>query len=200
VAWEKVFKPKCKGGMGLQDPQVTNEAYGAKLWWRWVKEKSSPWENLWKAKYAPNINDQDQICFMGTREGSTIWNLAWRNKTWIQKHSFWEVRNGKTTKLWEDAWQQEPIMENPNREELEQEITAQGKIKIHHYWKQGNDCNKWRIWDKLNPQNRDWIPTITKEVEEELGKRKIVREDQLRWGRKNGGEFNLKEAQNYIAN
>jgi hypothetical protein len=36
-----------------------------------------------------------------------------------------------------------------------------------------------------------------KEVEEELGKRKIVvseEEDQLRWGRKNGGEFNLKES------
>jgi hypothetical protein len=31
VAWEKVSKPKIKGGMGLQDPQVTNDAYGAKL-------------------------------------------------------------------------------------------------------------------------------------------------------------------------
>jgi hypothetical protein len=80
VAWEKVFRPKGKGGLGLQDPQVTNEAYGEKLWWRWVKDKSVPWENLWKAKYAPNINDQDQILLMGTREGSTIWNLAWCNK------------------------------------------------------------------------------------------------------------------------
>jgi hypothetical protein len=38
-------------------------------------------------------------------------------------------------------------------------------------------------------------------VEEELGKRKIVvseEEDQLRWGSKNGGDFNLKEAWNYI--
>jgi hypothetical protein len=36
-----------------------------------------------------------------------------------------------------------------------------------------------------------------KEVEEELKKRKIAvseEEDQLRWGWKNGGEFNLKEA------
>ena len=82
-------------------------------------------------------------------------------------------------------------------------MTVQGKIKIHHYWKQRNDSNKWRIWDKLNPQNRDQIATIAKEVEEELGKRKIVvseEEDQLRWDRKNGGEFNLKEARNYITN
>jgi hypothetical protein len=31
VAWEKVCKQKCKGGLGLQDPQETNEAYGEKL-------------------------------------------------------------------------------------------------------------------------------------------------------------------------
>jgi hypothetical protein len=72
VAWEEVCKPKFKGGLGLQDPQVTNEAYGEKIWWQWVKQTSTWWENLWKAKYAPNINDQDQIHFMGTREGSAI--------------------------------------------------------------------------------------------------------------------------------
>jgi hypothetical protein len=133
VAWDKVCRPKRKGGMGLQDPQVTNEAYGAKLWWRWVKEKSTSWVNLWKAKYAPNINNQERIRFMGTREGSAIWNLAWRNKNWIQNHSFWEVRNGRTTRFWEDAWQQEPRMETPDREELKQEMIGQGKTKIHQY-------------------------------------------------------------------
>jgi tyrosyl-tRNA synthetase len=111
------------------------------------------------------------------------------------------VRNGKTTRFWEDAWQQEPRMENSDREELKQKMIAQGKIKVHDYWKQENDRDRWKIWDKLNPQNRDRIAIIAKEVEEELGKRKIVvseEEDQLRWGRKNGGAFNLKEAQNYI--
>jgi ribonuclease HI len=88
-----------------------------------------------------------------------------------------------------------------DREELQQEMIAQGKTRIHHYWKQENDHDRWRTWDKLNPQNRNRIATITKEVEEEMGKRKIVvseEEDQLRWGRKNGGEFNLKEVWNYI--
>ena len=92
-------------------------------------------------------------------------------------------------------------MENPDREELQQEMIAQGKTRIHHYWKQENDHDRWRTWDKLNPQNRNRISTIMKEVEEEMGKRKIVvleEEDQLRWGRKNGGEFNLKEVRNYI--
>jgi hypothetical protein len=99
-------------------------------------------------------------------------------------------------------WQHEPMMENPNREEIQQEMTAQGKTTIHHYWKPKNDSDIWRTWDKLNPQDRDCIATLVKEVEEELGKRKIAiseDEDQLRWCRENGGEFNLKEARFYIA-
>ena len=104
-AWEKVCKPKRKGGLGLHDPQVTNDAYGEKLWWRWVKETTMPWVNLWKAKYAPDISNQDKILFRGTKEGSTIWNIVWRNKTWIQTHTFWEIRNGRTARFWEDVWQ-----------------------------------------------------------------------------------------------
>jgi hypothetical protein len=87
-------------------------------------------------------------------------------------------------------------MENPDREELEQNMIAQGKTKFYHYWKQETNRNKWRIWDNLSSQNRDRTATIVKEVEEELGKRKIgvsEEEDQLRWGQKNGREFNLKE-------
>jgi hypothetical protein len=28
VAWEKLCWPKSKGGLGLQDPKTTNDAYG----------------------------------------------------------------------------------------------------------------------------------------------------------------------------
>jgi hypothetical protein len=138
---------------------------------------------------------------MGTRKGSTIWNLTWHNKNWIHKHSFREVKNGQTAKFLEDAWQQEPRMENLDMEEIQQEMTAQGKTRIHHYWKPRNESDRWRTWDKLNTKNIDRIATLAKEVEEELGKRKIAiseDEDQLRWGRENGGEFNLKEARFYI--
>jgi hypothetical protein len=43
---------------------------------------------------------------------------------------------------------------------------------------------------------------MVKEIEDELGKRKIWfsdEEDQLIWGRENGGEFNIKVACHYIA-
>jgi hypothetical protein len=92
-------------------------------------------------------------------------------------------------------------MGNLNREELQQNMIVQGKTNIHHYWKQETDRNRWRIWDNLNSQTSDQTTTFAKEVEEELRKRKITvsdEDDQLRWGRKNGEEFNLKEARHYI--
>jgi hypothetical protein len=191
VAWEKVYKPKRKGGLGLQDPQTTNNAYGTKLWWCWVKETTTPWVNLWKAKYAPDTRDQDKIRFGGTRDGSSIWNLAWCNKAWIQKHIFWEIRNGRTTRFWEDAWQQEPRMENLDRGILQQDLITQGKINVYQYCQQGIDRNKWRTWDKIIPQNNEILATTIKEVEEELGKQKITvtkGEDQLRWGKRMEGD------------
>jgi len=82
---------------------VTNDAYGVKLWWCWIKETTTPWVNLWKEKYALDIRNRDKIRFGGIKEGSTIWNLAWRNKAWIQTYNFLEVRNGITTRFWEDT-------------------------------------------------------------------------------------------------
>jgi hypothetical protein len=76
-------------------------------------------------------------------------------------------------------------MGNPDREELQQDMIAQFKTNVHHYWKQETDRNRWRIWDNFNSQTSDWTTTITKEVEEEMRKRKIAvseEEDQLRWG------------------
>ena len=93
-------------------------------------------------------------------------------------------------RFWEDAWQQEPRMENQDREVTKQEMIQQGKTKVYQYWKQREENARWRIWEKINPQNRAQGDPVMKEIEEELGKRKIgvsEEEDQLRWGRKNGG-------------
>lgn len=38
VAWEKIFKPKKHGGLGLDYPETLNKVLRGKLWWRWLKE------------------------------------------------------------------------------------------------------------------------------------------------------------------
>jgi hypothetical protein len=105
-------------------------------------------------------------------------------------------------RFWEDAWQQEPRLENQDKESMKQELLRQGKIRVFQYWKQREEIVKWRIWDNFQTQDRTRDAQLVKEIEEEVGKRKIWifdEEDQLRWGRKDGGEFTLNEARHYIA-
>ena len=42
VAWDKLFKPKAHGGLGLHDLEILNRVSRAKLWWRWLKESATP--------------------------------------------------------------------------------------------------------------------------------------------------------------
>jgi hypothetical protein len=190
VAWEKLCWPKRKGGLGLQDPKTTNDAYGEKLWWRWVKESSTPWEAFWKAKYAPRRNPQDLIQFTGSGEGSTIWNMAWRNKSLIQEHCFWEIRNGQTTHFGR-------MLGNRNQdwktriEKLSSKIIQTGKVRVHQYWKQRERISKWRCWDPILPQDLNQNSPLVKELEEELQKKFCVQMMRTNFGGADEMEENL---------
>eukprot|EP00253_Pinus_taeda_P016575 PITA_16575 len=104
VAWYKLCKPKAHGGLGLHDPKTISRVLGAKLWWRWLKESATPCAKLWKQRYANNWQERDHIPMSGLIKGSYIWNLAWKNKAIVQKHSFWEIRAGNLARFWEDNW------------------------------------------------------------------------------------------------
>ena len=115
VAWDKLCKPKNHGGLGLHDPKTLSKVLGEKFWWRWLKESATSWAKLWKQKYANNWQERDHNWMFGNIKGSHIWNGAWENRAIIQKHGFWEIRDGNLAWFWEDNWQQEP---NLCREEL----------------------------------------------------------------------------------
>jgi hypothetical protein len=86
-------------------------------------------------------------------------------------------------------------MENQDREGIKQELLGQGKIKVGQYWKQRDNISKWRTWDSIQTHERNRDSQLVKDIEEEIGKRKIMisdEEDQLCWGKKDGGEFTLK--------
>jgi len=54
VAWDKIYKPKVHGGLGLHDPEILSRVLGETLWWRSLKESVTPWAMFWKNKYASN--------------------------------------------------------------------------------------------------------------------------------------------------
>jgi hypothetical protein len=75
----------------------------------------------------------------GNHPGSLIWNNAWQNKELVQKDSFWEVHNGRSTLFWDDAWEQLPILVNQEgMEQARNSLLEKGWTLVHHYWKNWN--------------------------------------------------------------
>lgn len=64
----------------------------------------------WKEKYASSWLENYRIRMDGNIRGSHIWNKVWDNRSLIQDHNFWEIREGGLALFWEDRWKQEPIL------------------------------------------------------------------------------------------
>jgi hypothetical protein len=105
VGWDKICRPKSIGGLGLRDPSKLNNIMGAKLWWHWLKHPTELWARMWKHKYAPHTNE-DLLIRYNTRSKAPTYGMQPGNLPLIQKHAFWEIRNGEMTLFWHDSWQQ----------------------------------------------------------------------------------------------
>jgi len=99
VKWEKACLPKNAGGIGLRDPEQSNQTMGAKIWWRWLSNTNTPWAVLWTTKYARNLPLEERIRMSEISKGSLIWNSAIQHRDLIQKHFFWEVKEGHTARF-----------------------------------------------------------------------------------------------------
>ena len=64
------------------------------------------WKEIWTLKYNMRTTAEEIMRKDVMPKGFTIWELACQNRDIINRHVFWEIRNGRTTKFWEEAWQQ----------------------------------------------------------------------------------------------
>lgn len=200
MAWDKLCKPKHLGGLNLQEPFTVNRACGAKLWWRWLKEPKLPWAKHWKEKSTQNHRLQNLIRMQETPEGSPIWNLERTNRH-IQEQSFWEIQDGKTTLFWEDAWQQLPKLESHEFLDIQRRNQELGRTTVNHYWKPNENDQALRMWIFSETEPMAEENDSLKDLQIELAKRRIRKagdNDQLRWGKLEGGKFTLKETRTHI--
>eukprot|EP00253_Pinus_taeda_P008091 PITA_08091 len=202
VKWSTICKPKAKGGIGLRDPEHSNTIMGAKIWWQWLTNPGKPWVTLWTSKYANHRPQEELIRLRPNDKGSLIWNASKEHYQMIQQHSFWEVRNGHTTRFWIDTWNQMPILSNVLNlpPDIIGEETRQAKIR--QYWTQESEQG-FRIWKLGNHVLTNEDLQISMELERELSKRKIRYDesrDILRWGYQLKGTFTTSEAYKIICN
>lgn len=134
---------------GASWPWNPQQSFGAKLWWRWLKESANPWAKLWKQKYAKNWQGRDQIRMSGWIKGSHIWNLSWENRGIVQHHSFWEIQTRNLTRFWEDNWQQELNLFKDEFTILKNDTDNKGLLMVSDFWDKVRNNDKWRIWKDL---------------------------------------------------
>ena len=83
------------------------------------------------------------------------------------------------------------------------ETKARGVTKVKDFWEQTNNNGKWRTWGNLDFKENNPLKAKVETLLKRLDQRKILKskgKDQLRWGYKNEGVFNLKEEKLILPN
>ena len=145
--WKTICTPKAIRGLGLWDPLDNNKVISAKIWWRWVNNEEELWDKLWHLKYASQWPKQSLVCFGENLPWSSIWKAAQENRGLVQKHSFWEVRNGQMAWFASEAWNQEPILScGDNSPLLRAFLQNQSQGKVAELWDTYNEDQIFMSW------------------------------------------------------
>ncbi|XP_061359451.1 uncharacterized protein LOC133303550 [Gastrolobium bilobum] len=102
VAWDQMYKPKDRGGLGIINLRLQNEAYIHKLAWKVLTKKDDLWVKILVAKYG-----RGQDLRRGIKAKSYDSKL-WRDlaKCWSNFLAGlrWEITDGSEVKIWTDNW------------------------------------------------------------------------------------------------
>ena len=98
--WEVLFKPKLEGDLGFKDLCKFNEAMLAKHIWRLTNDMDSLFYKVFRAKHFPNGSVFEARFAMG----SFAWKSILRSKILIERNSRWRIGDGKSIRIFQDAW------------------------------------------------------------------------------------------------
>jgi ribonuclease HI len=198
VQWDRLCLPKHQGGLGIRDPGKLNQIMGAKIWWRWLKNPSAAWAQLWKRKYAPLTPEDQLIRHNNYINGSNIWNTAWKNRTLVQNHAFWEIKDGGSALFWQDSWQQlKPLDTLEDLTTLKNAMQQPVPPRVKDFWAAQDMPHHWRRW-KTSHQELEVPDTLDLQPWHAHANNRKIRyqegPDILRWGYTPAGIFTIKEA------
>ena len=98
--WEVLCKPKSEGGLGFKDLGRFNDAMLAKQVWRLLKDQSSLFYRVFKAKYFP----RGSIFEASTATGSYAWQSILKSRKVISLGMRWKIGNGRSIDIYKDNW------------------------------------------------------------------------------------------------
>ncbi|XP_073361690.1 uncharacterized protein [Aegilops tauschii subsp. strangulata] len=110
VAWELVCKPKSKGGLGVINIKIHNEALLLKFLHKFYNKLDVPWVNmLWDNQYV------NQVPHAVDSVGSFWWKDILKLTPIYRGISRVQVVDGSTTLLWKDLWSSDVLQSSHPR-------------------------------------------------------------------------------------
>ena len=86
------------------------------------------------AQYAPLTSEDQLIRHNNCIHGSNIWNTAWQNRTLVQNHAFWEIKEGESALFWQDSWQQlKPLDSLEDLADLKRALHQHTPLKVKDF-------------------------------------------------------------------
>lgn len=95
LKWNTIQKPKCQGGLGIQNLTIKNNAFLGDLAWRLFKFPATLWASLLIAKYTHHTT---------TNQLSQIWKAIQLGWNFCQQGIVWNIATGRNIRFWTGPW------------------------------------------------------------------------------------------------
>ncbi|XP_004305156.1 PREDICTED: putative ribonuclease H protein At1g65750-like [Fragaria vesca subsp. vesca] len=109
LSWEKLCRPKERGGMGFRDLYAHNIAMLAKQGWRILQFPDSLVARLFRARYFPSSSFWSATA----TDGSACWKGIAEARSVLARGMRWQVGDGTRVCIWEDPWLPRPFSFKP---------------------------------------------------------------------------------------
>lgn len=101
VSWDKMTKPKARGGLGFRDIQLFNQALLAKQTWRILTKPECLLARILLGKYC---HKQSILNVETPSACSHGWRSILHGRDILKGYLGKAIGNGQTTRVWQDSW------------------------------------------------------------------------------------------------
>lgn len=101
VAWDKMAKPKSKGGLGFKDVTTFNDALLAKIGWRILKNPTCLLARCLLGKYCQS---ETFLKCQAPSSSSHGWRGVLMGRDLLKNQLGWMVGSGESIEIWSEPW------------------------------------------------------------------------------------------------
>jgi hypothetical protein len=101
LGWNKIYSPRCFGGLGLRQMEFLNKALLAKLGWSILNNADSLWIQSLMAKY---LRYTDLLSVSIKPSDSWLWKGILKNRDIITRNACWVASSVSALNVWTSPW------------------------------------------------------------------------------------------------